>query len=158
MVGLSAVAPRVSKLICMLSSDRDNEVIATVAAITRTLKSAGLDWHDLAKQIEAPAMAYSPRWEPPRSAPAAEPRPAPQPAPPKWKAPWPTYSSLKQSQRLAWLTEIEVRSHCMEPKAKAAFFALNRKMITQPHEVLTRKETNLFNRLVKLFWVMEVRV
>ena len=154
MPALSTVAPKLAKLIPMLSSNHAGEVLATAAAITRTLKSAGLDWHDLARQVEAHPISYGRQWEPPRPAPAAEPKPAS----PKWKAPWPTFSSLRQRQRLAWLHEIEARSHCMEPKAKAAFFALNRKMITQPHEVLTRKETNLFNRLVKLFWVMEVRV
>ena len=42
---------RLSKLLAMLSSDRPGEVAATVSAIGRTLKSAGLDWNDLARSV-----------------------------------------------------------------------------------------------------------
>jgi hypothetical protein len=47
-----ATFPKLDKLIPLLSSDKDGEVIATVGAIDRTLKSAGYDWFDLVKVIE----------------------------------------------------------------------------------------------------------
>src|SRR5712691_4743470 len=42
------VATRLRKLIPRLASSHSGEVLATVAAIRRTLESAGLDLHDLA--------------------------------------------------------------------------------------------------------------
>lgn len=44
---------RLGKLIPLLASDKPGEVTATAAAITRALKGAGLDWHDVSKWIEA---------------------------------------------------------------------------------------------------------
>ena len=38
---------RVSKLVLMLSSKHDGEVISAAHAISRMLKSNGADWHDL---------------------------------------------------------------------------------------------------------------
>ena len=51
MSNMAIVAPKLSKLIPLLSSDQDGEVIATVRAIGRTLNNAGLDLHDLAKAV-----------------------------------------------------------------------------------------------------------
>jgi hypothetical protein len=49
---LAPVAPKLAKLIPMLGSDRDGEALATVRAIERTLKAAGLDFHALAAAVE----------------------------------------------------------------------------------------------------------
>ena len=57
MNALIEVAPRIGKLIPRLASDHDGEVVATVRAIERTLKSAGRDWHDLARVLEPPELA-----------------------------------------------------------------------------------------------------
>jgi hypothetical protein len=53
------IAERLTKLLLMLSSDRDGEVISAARAIGRTLKDAGADWHDFAGRLLAPA--HSPR-------------------------------------------------------------------------------------------------
>jgi hypothetical protein len=45
-------AERVGKLIRLLSSDKDAEVVASARALKRTLESAGTDLHGLAKLIE----------------------------------------------------------------------------------------------------------
>jgi hypothetical protein len=45
------------KLVPLLASDNDGEVVATVHAIRRALKAAGLDLHDLAKHLFAPAAS-----------------------------------------------------------------------------------------------------
>lgn len=42
---------RLSKLLPLLASDKPGEVTATASVITRTLKGAGLDWHDLTKWL-----------------------------------------------------------------------------------------------------------
>ena len=39
---------RLSKLIPVLGSDKDGEIIAAAAAISRCLDAAGRDWHDIA--------------------------------------------------------------------------------------------------------------
>jgi hypothetical protein len=57
---LFGIAPTVAKLIRLLSSDRDGEVVASVRAMRRLLAGAGLSLHDLADAIELPDRA-SPR-------------------------------------------------------------------------------------------------
>ena len=52
---LAPVAPMVAKLVRLLGSDRDGEVIASVRALRRVLAGAGLTLHDLAGAIELPA-------------------------------------------------------------------------------------------------------
>ena len=51
MTALITVAPKLRKLLPLLASDKAGEVVATAAAITRTLKQAGADLHDLAKVL-----------------------------------------------------------------------------------------------------------
>jgi hypothetical protein len=46
--------PTISKLIPRLASNHDGEVVATVRAIERVLKSAGHDLHDLAAYLRSP--------------------------------------------------------------------------------------------------------
>jgi hypothetical protein len=52
MNALSPVAPRIAKLIPRLATNHDGEVVTTVRAIERTLKTSGLDFHDLAGALE----------------------------------------------------------------------------------------------------------
>jgi hypothetical protein len=49
---LAPIAGKVGKLIRLLASDRDGEVLAAVHGIKRTLESGGLDMHALADGIE----------------------------------------------------------------------------------------------------------
>ncbi|MGB0748170.1 MAG: hypothetical protein ACPGO3_05450 [Magnetospiraceae bacterium] len=51
---LEPIAQRLQKLIAMLSSDRDGEVLAAVSAIDRALDGAGATWHDLAATVTEP--------------------------------------------------------------------------------------------------------
>jgi hypothetical protein len=52
---LVPIAPKLAKLLLMLSSDQPGEVVATAHAIGRTLRGASASWHDLAQAI-APAF------------------------------------------------------------------------------------------------------
>ncbi|MBL6079692.1 hypothetical protein JMJ56_16865 [Belnapia sp. T18] len=52
---LSAIGPRLAKLLPLLSSDQPGEVVATARAIGLTLKRGGLDWHDLAALVTSAA-------------------------------------------------------------------------------------------------------
>jgi hypothetical protein len=46
--------PKLAKLLPLLSSDKDGEVVAAARAIGRTLAASGADWHDLIKVLIAP--------------------------------------------------------------------------------------------------------
>ncbi|MFC4170486.1 hypothetical protein ACFOYU_00165 [Microvirga sp. GCM10011540] len=73
MSSLATIAPKLSKLIPMLATDHDGEVVAAARAIDRTLKSAGLDLHDLAQALAARGPVAIP-------GDYAAPEPAPQPS------------------------------------------------------------------------------
>jgi hypothetical protein len=60
MNALKPIAPQLSKLVRMLSSSHDSEIVATARAIDRVLRSHRLDWHDLAQAICLPALAIHP--------------------------------------------------------------------------------------------------
>jgi hypothetical protein len=45
------IKDKLVKLVKLLSSDKDGERLAACAAIERTLKSAGMSWHELADTI-----------------------------------------------------------------------------------------------------------
>jgi hypothetical protein len=51
MSALAPIGPKLAKLIPLLSSDKDGEVVATARAIERTLRAEGCDWHDLASAV-----------------------------------------------------------------------------------------------------------
>jgi hypothetical protein len=59
-MGVVSIPPKVPALIRLLVTDQDGERMAAVAAIERTLRSAGLDFHALADQLERPAAAAPP--------------------------------------------------------------------------------------------------
>ena len=54
------IGVRLGRLVAMLSSPVAGEVVATAAAIGRTLDRAGMDWHDLAKRLTAPKLLRHP--------------------------------------------------------------------------------------------------
>ena len=51
--GNAEIVARISKLIPRLASNHDGEVVATVAAIKRTLEASGFDFNDLASSVSA---------------------------------------------------------------------------------------------------------
>jgi hypothetical protein len=51
-----SLTAQIAKMLPRLASDFDGEVVATVRAVERTLKSAGKDWHDLSAHITAPPI------------------------------------------------------------------------------------------------------
>jgi hypothetical protein len=59
MTRISTIAPKLQKLLLMLSSDQPGEVVAAAAAIKRTLRTAGADFHDLARGLIATATSSS---------------------------------------------------------------------------------------------------
>jgi hypothetical protein len=63
---LAALAPKLSKLLPLLSSDQDGEVVATARAIGRTLKGAGLDFHTLSEALLDPRAVFIEPRRPPK--------------------------------------------------------------------------------------------
>jgi hypothetical protein len=57
MTALAPIAPRLAKLVALLSSDKDGEVLGAVEAMRRLLATVDSDFHDLARALagEAPA-------------------------------------------------------------------------------------------------------
>jgi hypothetical protein len=53
---LATIAPRLRKLVLMLSSSHDGEVVGAARAIGRVLADAGTDWHGFADAITAPPL------------------------------------------------------------------------------------------------------
>jgi hypothetical protein len=51
--GPVTITPRLRQLLLLLSSDQPGEVTAAAAAIGRTLRAAGTDWHALANGLLA---------------------------------------------------------------------------------------------------------
>ena len=51
---------KLTRLLPRLASDSDGEVLATVAALRRTLDRAGLDLHDLAARLKDPPQRAQP--------------------------------------------------------------------------------------------------
>jgi hypothetical protein len=68
----------IAKLIPLLASDHDGEVLATVRAIRRSLAGAGLDLHDLTRRAMSGTAARSKQ----RAKPAKKPKPTSEPATP----------------------------------------------------------------------------
>jgi hypothetical protein len=56
---LSTIAPKLAKLVLMLSSDQPGEVFAASRAIERALEGIGADWFDLVGELTKPAPASS---------------------------------------------------------------------------------------------------
>jgi len=57
MAEIGQISGKLQRLLLLLSSDQPGEVTAAAAAITRTLQSAGHDWHDLVNGLTATATA-----------------------------------------------------------------------------------------------------
>ncbi len=51
------IAERLKRLLLMLSSNHDGEVVAAAKAVDRTLKAADRDWHDLVETLTSPNPA-----------------------------------------------------------------------------------------------------
>jgi hypothetical protein len=58
-MSLEPVADKLGKLLKLLSSPRDGEVVAAARAILRTLEGAGADIHELAARIEGRKLSQA---------------------------------------------------------------------------------------------------
>lgn len=159
------IRERLGKLVPRLASEHPGEIVATVAAIGRTLVGAGLDWHDLAARLIAETlddMIAAPARKP------WPPEPAPKPAAstPSWSAereaelqaarkpkrepsPWPTWGALSHFGKLAWMDAI-LRDGGLSAIDLEAFRAFHGPYYR--NQEWTRKGANAFNRHVRTMW------
>lgn len=69
LIDIAPVAPQLSRLIPLLASDQDGEVVATARAIGRILTGKGLDWHALSQALsEIKRLSF--QVSPPRTKPS----------------------------------------------------------------------------------------
>ncbi len=103
MSSLAPIIPKLSAIIPRLSTEHDGEVVASIRAIDRMLRSAGCDWHDLAAAIERGGVRPVP------AKPAREPAPQ-RTAPLRWAdvPAWDRGSTLALLRRLPVLSEWEI--------------------------------------------------
>lgn len=76
------LAAQLARMLPMFSSDKQGDVVATAAAVTRRLRAEGCDWHDLAAHVVRP----------PETRVVYRDRPVPQRPPPRdygdWRRAW----------------------------------------------------------------------
>jgi hypothetical protein len=134
-----AVAGRLSKLLPLLSSDKDGEVVATARAIQRTLAAADLDFHSLAATLStlAPELVQA------LSARALE-------VPESW-------SELSLNDKRFWLSAL-CKADWLTSREREIIEDLENRFRVAPHEAYaTPKKVKLFNRLVAMAAGMGVR-
>lgn len=158
-----STADLLAKLLPRLASDHDGEVIATAAAIGRTLAAAERDWHDIAAcvsfwarpKVDAAAHSEPPTAKPqPTDAEMAEAVRQQAEAEAKKRRPaWPTWSSLNRFAMVEWLEAIEATPEAMRLTTAEVFSAFKNKIVRRPHERFEIRKRNLLNRLLKAAWL-----
>ncbi len=106
-----SVAPSaLARLVPMLGSNYDGEVVAAARAIERKLKSNERDWHWIAQQVENAdvvggivANAYQPK---PTAAPSPAPNAYPEYRPRKPREP--SWDGISHHSRIAWTDAFEL--------------------------------------------------
>lgn len=125
---LPSVAPKLAKLLPLLASDRDGEVLGAVVAIRRTLATAGLDLHDLASAM---TVDRAPRSIPERGA-------------PMWR-------TLNFEQRIAWLSVLR-RSVALSPWEHRFVSDTYDRVRRNPAMGLSGRQAGIVNGLLAKAW------
>ena len=128
MSGLIALAPKLDKLLPLLASDKDGEVVAAARAVGRTLAAAGLDFHDLAAAVAAPAVS-SGRWPPTDEI----------------RHRW---ADIPRNERTAWLTAMQ-RSGVLSPWEENFVDSILAQQLYRPWAELSLKQRTILDRLVR---------
>jgi len=118
---LVTIAPKLEKLLPLLASDKDGEVLSAVAAIRRTLERHGLDLHDLAKVLG--------RAEPPDTV-----------GPLAWR-------DIPESEQAGWLAEMR-GSRRLSPWEKDFCSSILAQARFRPWSALSPKQVAILNRCI----------
>ena len=143
---LTIVAPKLSKLILLLSSNQDGEVVAAARAIGRNLSGAGMDWHNLAKALTTPpaqsAKAAAGSWSAPKA--KAYSPPPPPPGPPRWR-------SLDRIDRLMHLDYICYMGS-LSPWERSFAKSIEALLEARSHATLSPKQVQILDSLLAKAW------
>ena len=132
MTAFAPILDRLGKLVPRLGSDQPAEVAATVAAIGRTLRGAGLDFNDLGQRLAEPGIydgVVKAKRKPP---------------------PWPTLATLDRAGRLAWLDAIDEAPLDVDRQMRAAVEGV-REAVEAGRDP-AGYGVAVFNRLAKACW------
>lgn len=154
------VTPRlpasIVRLIPLLGSPVDGEVLATVRAMSRALKGAGADWHDVARVIGESCQP----------SPSVETRAPPHGSTSGWKQParpeaaargWPTWSRLKGTPAaIAWLDLVLQVSFCTPAERRR--LSQVRELVAVSGAPIGPDNVALVNRLLRQAWQAGLRV
>lgn len=148
------VADMLAKLLPRLASDQDGEVVATANAIRRTLGSAGLDLHDLAKRVAATSEPFkftlpdNPFWH-------TTPAPAEPQTPFEGRAP--RWDSVERSGRLAWLDIMLSAENLLTPKEAEMAKDMRDQVYYRPDKFRTPYQVGVLNRMLAKGWARGLR-
>jgi hypothetical protein len=109
---IASARTRIALIVPRLGSNHTGEIVASAAAIGRSLQSAGADWHDLANAIRSPGQDSRQHECPP------------------------TWQSMSPSSRYAWLTPILDRAGLSEWEHKFATDMLGRARLSEKQEAI----------------------
>lgn len=151
MSALPTITPKLAKIIPMLSSPNDGEVVNTARAIERTLKSAGLDWHDFAKALTALAMAPS----------SAAPEPSPKPPRQDWESPRyttapPRWKSLRSGERIMAF-DVMFSLDTLSAWEKEFARSIYPRLRARPETRFTDKQVSVLDGLLVKIWEQGIK-
>ena len=141
------ILPRLGQLIRMLGSNQDHEALAAVRAIGKTLAGQGLSFHDLADEVEAgraPAVSnpyFDYAWDPPE---------------PAHRSP-PTWNDLRDFERRDWLAAFVRQLDITDKDEMSSLIRFRSQYVNRSDERPTRRQLELFTRLMTRAWKTGVR-
>ena len=121
-----ALAPKLTKLVLLLGSDKPGEVVAAAAAIGRTLHAGGADWHDLAEVIS---------------------RPGPEPTRPPAHSRLRRWQDIAQGDRAAWLGVL-IASQALSEWERSFCVSVRALIVSTPWKPLSAKQVAILDRVV----------
>ncbi len=137
------VAIKIRKLLPLLGSDKDGEVLGAARAIHRTLQSAGSDLHDLAARLEG-NNAPDPKLD-------ADP-PPPAWKPPPWRNPagpcrWGDLGPDERKNALIFIGTLPLSNW-----ERQFVTNITGQVVRSPWASLSPKQIEVINRLLQRFW------
>ncbi len=141
------VRVRLGKIIRMLGSDKEGDRAAAVAALSTTLAAEGASFHELAAAIESEQTVIVRRevivdtWTPPEPTHGG---------PPSW-------FDLRDFQRRDWLTVFATQLDIADPQEKQALTSFRASFTATADHRPTRRQLDLFTRLLERAWKVGVR-
>jgi hypothetical protein len=138
------IASKISKLLPLLASDKDGEVLGAARAIHRTLQSAGSDLHDLAARLSRDNAPPDPELD-------ADPPPQAQKPPPWGKPAAPCrWGDLSPDERKNALVIISTLS--LSDWERRFLASISDRVVRAPWVSLSAKQVDILNGMLQRVW------